>query len=211
RLERYPLPAHLGGPMEGFSTISAPTMPLAARAVFANLWLTRPLVVRQLEATAKTNALIRTTTAPTMLEASPKDNVLPTRARAVVNFRIHPQDSVAATLAKVREIIADPRVEVNVYGTPSEPSAVSPIGDRLFELLQTTLGQVFPEALVAPSLVIGATDSRHYAGLTERIYRFTPVRLGEGDFERFHGLDERLATSSYEECIRFYAQLLRNV
>lgn len=211
RLERYPLPAHLGGPMGGFLAYLGPEMPLLPRAVFANLWLTRPLVVRQLEASAKTNALIRTTTAPTMLEASPKDNVLPTRARAVVNFRIHPQDSVATTLAAVRAIIDDGRIEVSVHGTPNEPSAVSPLDDPAFARLQKTLGQIFPEALVAPSLVIGATDSRHYAALTERIYRFTPVRLGEGDFERFHGLDERLAITNYEECIRFYAQLLRNV
>lgn len=211
RLEHHPLPAHLGGPMGYFLDYLGPEMPLVPRAVFANLWLTRPLVVRELSAAAKTNALIRTTTAPTMLEASPKDNVLPTRARAVVNFRIHPQDNVASTLERVRKIVDDPHVEIALHGTPSEPSAVSPVDAEPFELLQRTLGQVFPEALVAPSLVIGATDARHYGALSEHVYRFTPVRLGEGDFERFHGLDERLALSNYEECIRFYAQLLRNL
>ena len=87
---------------------------------------------------------------------------------------------------------------------------MSDIAEPSFETLTTTIRQVFPETVVAPSLLIAATDSRHYAGLTESIYRFLPQRLGPGDLSRIHGIDERISIENYEEVIRFYAQLIRN-
>jgi len=37
-----------------------------------------------------------------------------------------------------------------------------------------------------------------------------PWRLGQGDFERVHGTDERLAVAAFADGIRFYARLIRN-
>jgi carboxypeptidase PM20D1 len=54
------------------------------------------------------------------------------------------------------------------------------------------------------------TDSRHYAALSDRIYRFLPMRLGPEDLERIHGTDERIAVDNYAECVRFYARLIQN-
>jgi carboxypeptidase PM20D1 len=67
-----------------------PALPTLQRAVFANLWLTRPVLIRRLQQTPATNAMIRTTTAPTIFQAGTKDNVLPAHARAVINVRILP-------------------------------------------------------------------------------------------------------------------------
>jgi carboxypeptidase PM20D1 len=79
------------------------------RLVLANLWLFEPLVVRDLSVQPGTDALMRTTVAPTMLSGSVKDNVLPSQARAVVNFRLHPRDDAEAVIEHVRRAIADPR------------------------------------------------------------------------------------------------------
>jgi carboxypeptidase PM20D1 len=58
--------------------------------------------------------------------------------------------------------------------------------------------------------VLGATDSRHYAGLTEGIYRFSAVRFGPEDTARLHGVDERIAVADLGHLVEFYWQLLRN-
>src|SRR2546426_12801884 len=91
------------------------------------------------------------TTAPTMLQAGVKDNVLPSSARGVVNFRILPGDTPELVLAHVRATIRDPRVDVRRYESfLSQPSPVSEVGSPNFRLLERTIRQVAPEAIVVP-------------------------------------------------------------
>jgi carboxypeptidase PM20D1 len=209
RLREAPLPAGVDGPVEELFTTLAPEMDFDKRLVLANLWLFEPLVVRDLSVQPGTDALMRTTIAPTMLSGSVKDNVLPSQARAVVNFRLHPRDDAEAVIEHVRRAIADPRVEVSTYGDfASEPSPVSPTDGPAFALIRDTLRRVAPGALVAPSLVLGGTDARHYTGLTPNVYRFVPFTVGPGDLERVHGTDERLAIEDYQRMVRFYRGLM---
>jgi carboxypeptidase PM20D1 len=70
-------------------------MPFLTRALFANQWLFGPVIDEQFSSSPTTNAMLRTTTAPTMLSGSVKTNILPIEAVATVNFRIHPRDSMA--------------------------------------------------------------------------------------------------------------------
>src|SRR5688500_10477512 len=94
--------------------------------MFANLWLTKPLIVGKLQENPTTNAMIRTTTAVTIFQAGTKENVLASKARAVVNFRILPGDSVADVVRHVRNAVDDPRVDVRLAdGFTAEPSALT--------------------------------------------------------------------------------------
>lgn len=212
RLAARPFAARVDGPARQLLEALAPRLGPARRLALRHLWLTEPLVRRRLERTPGTNALLRTTVAPTMLEGSGKDNVLPARARAVVNVRIHPRDSIERVLAHVRRAIADPRVEIRPYGGfESEPGPVSPASGPAWELLAATIGAEFPEAAIAPSLVVVATDSRHYSGLGGPVYRFAPFRLAPGDLERIHGTDERVAVDALARAIGFYRRLIRSL
>jgi len=56
----------------------------------------------------------------------------------------------------------------------------------------------------------GATDSRHFIGIADTIYRFSPVRAHPQDLARFHGTNERISIANYVELIQFYHQLLTN-
>ena len=212
RLEAHPMPARLEAPTRQLFTRIAPELPFAQRAVFANLWATRPLVLRTLERGGPTtNAMVRTTTAVTVFQAGSKDNVLPSQARAMVNFRILPGDSVAGVLAHVRRVVDDPRVAVKPAGRFSaEPSAVSGTASASFRTLERTIRSVTPEAVVTPYLVVVVTDARYYAALSESVYRFLPVPLTPRDLERMHGTDERISVRDYEGAIRFYRQLIVN-
>ena len=209
RLEATPMPARLEGPTRQLFDRIGPRFPLAQRAVFANLWATRPLVLRTLEDAPTTNAMVRTTTAVTIFQAGTKENVLPSHARAVVNFRILPGDSVGAVLAHVRRAVADRRVEVRRAATFSaEPSPVSSTESASFRTLERTIRSVAPDAVVAPYLVVVATDARHYGPLSRNVFRFLPLRLTSDDLERMHGRDERIAVRDYANAIRFYRQLV---
>ena len=52
--------------------------------------------------------------------------------------------------------------------------------------------ELFPGTLVAPALMIGATDSRHFDNVADRIYRFSPARARPEDLPRLHGTNERI-------------------
>ncbi len=209
-IEQNPMPGRLDGPAGELFAFLSPEMPFGLRVVFANPWLFGPVIRSQLSRAPSSNALLRTTTAPTMLEGSPKENVLPQRATAVVNFRILPGDTVAGVLERVRKVIDDPRVEVRALGNGVEPSPRSSSGARAFVLVARTVREIFPGAVVAPSLVLGSTDSRHYAPISDDVYRFLPVWLTPEDLGRIHGTNERVSVEALAQCVRFYRQLILN-
>lgn len=208
-LEQAPMPAALAGPARSLFRTLAPHMGFGTRLLFANTWLTEPLIARVLSNKPSTNALIRTTTAVTMATGSNKENVLPSRAQAAVNFRILPGDTIASVQDYVAAVVG-PNVRVERSGFDNaEPSPVSPAEGPVFQQLQRTIRGVFPEVLVAPSLVLGATDARHYVGLSPHIYRFSPMVIRPGDTERLHGINERQSVEEYVQGVKFYIALLQ--
>jgi carboxypeptidase PM20D1 len=209
RLEASAMPPRFDGATRQLFEQIGPLFPIPQRAMFANLWLTRPLVMRSLESSPATNAMVRTTAAPTIFQAGTKDNVLPTYARAVINFRILPGDSVAGLLEHVRQIVDDDRIDVKTGGRfSSEPSKVSGAESASFRTLERTIRKIAGEVVVAPYLVVVVTDARYYSDLTRNTFRFLPIRLTSEDLKRMHGIDERLAIPQYETAIRIYRQLI---
>jgi len=214
RLDARGMPAALQGiAREMFETL-APEMSGFSRVALSNLWLFGPLVQRQLEQGASTNAMLRTTTALTVMEAGNKDNVLPGHAKATVNFRLLPGDSRDEVMAHVKDTVPQPETgasspfRFDVLAGSSEASAVSPTSAPSYRLIERTVRELFPGTVVAPGLMIGATDSRHMAGISDHIYRFSPVRARPEDLPRFHGTNERIAVGNLGELIRFYHRLL---
>lgn len=209
RLETNPMPAAIKPPVSELFQSVAPEMPFVRRMVFANLWLFGPLVRRQLARSPATNAAIRTTSAVTIAKGGIRDNVLPKSASAVVNFRILPGESTASTIEYARRVIGDPRVDIKPLKR-EEPSPVSAKDSAGFRTIATTIRQIFPNAVVAPALVVARTDSAHFLAITDGAYRFRPLQLTAPDLNRIHGTNERLAIDSYGVLIKFYVQLLRN-
>jgi carboxypeptidase PM20D1 len=210
RLDAAPFPAKLRGPTRAMFEFLGAEMAWGKKLALANLWLFEPLVKRQLTAAPLTNAILRTTLAPTIFNAGVKENVLPAQASAVVNIRVMPGETTAGAMEHVRKVIDDPRIKLTPLPIRTEPSAVSDIASPSFKLLQRTIRETAPTAIAAPALLVGATDSRHYAALTRNIFRFLPITLKVEDTKRYHGIDERILIEDYERCVRFYAQLIRN-
>ena len=112
-------------------------------------------------------------------------------------------DAMAILLA-----VADPAVKVEALGMGAEASPVSASSSPSYRLIARTVRELFPGTLVAPGLMIGATDSRHMVEVAEQIYRFSPVRARAEDLPRFHGTNERIAIANHVELIAFYHRLL---
>ena len=76
-------------------------------------------------------------------------------------------------------------------------------------ILKHTIRKVFDGVAVAPYLVMGATDARYYAPISEAAYRFSPFKLTAEDLGRMHGIDERIAVESYGKMIVFFHELMQ--
>lgn len=77
-------------------------------------------------------------------------------------------------------------------------------------MLEKSIRDVAPNAAVSPFLLMGATDSRHYAAITPNVFRFSAMRVKAGDMERAHGTNERLEVASFVDAVRFYERLIQN-
>lgn len=210
KLEKNPMPTRMDGPGVKVVEALAPHMSFTMRMVFANQWLFGPVIEKQMAASPSTNASIRTTTAATMFEAGVKENVLPTRARAVVNFRLMPGDSVESVVEHVHKTVNDPRIVVEALpGFASEPSPISGVETFGYNAIEESIRTVFPEVLVAPGLVLGAVDLRHFVGLSDNLYRFSPIWLEPHDLDRLHGLNERISVDHYGRVVEFYYVLIK--
>jgi len=207
RLEAHPFPARIEGPVADMLQAVAPHASFPIGLVASHPRLFGPILRRQLAAEPPSNALIRTTTAVTMVAGGVKENILPPEASALVNFRLAPWDSSESVRRHVREVVDDPGIELEALET-TEPSPVAQTDSPSYRLIRDAIEEVMPDALVAPSLVLGGTDTKHYVDLAQNSYRFVPIRVAPADLERIHGVDERLSLASYAEIIDFYTQLI---
>ena len=209
RLESNQFPAAIAGvAREMFETV-APEMSGFNRVALSNLWLFGPIVKKQLEAGASTNAMLRTTTALTIVNAGNKENVLPGVADATVNFRLLPGDTLASVMAHVKQTVDNERFALSMLPGATEPSKVAPTDSASYRLIERTVRELFPGTIVAPGLMVGGTDSQHFANVSDHIYKFSPVRARPEDLPRFHGTNERISNANLAELIRFYHRLVQ--
>jgi carboxypeptidase PM20D1 len=208
RLEESPLPARTEGVVSDMLRAVAPHTGGVRGFVLAWPELFGPLIRRELEKLPSTNAMVRTTTAVTMIEGGVKANVLPREASARVNFRLLPGDESAEVIDYVRRVIDDPEIEI-VAETANEASPVSDVQSDAFALLSEVVREGAPDVVVAPALVLGGTDTLHYGKISDDGFRFLPVRFDQRDLERVHGRDERISVENVRAAVEFYARLVR--
>jgi carboxypeptidase PM20D1 len=202
--------ARISEPVNDFIRYIGPEMPFYAKAIFANKWLFNGIILNIYKGSRTSNALVRTTTAPTILNAGVKDNVIPAKAEAVINFRILPGETSADVMRHLKTVIADDRVNASMLKGINEPSPVSPVDVYGFKTILKTIRQVYPDALVAPTLMIAASDSRKYINVSKNIYNFAPIVINPEDLARSHGIDERNKIEDFTRGIGFYYLLIKN-
>ena len=212
KLQENPFPMKINGATKALFQHAGPEMNLPFKAIFANLNITGSLLKRMLRNDPAAAATMRTTMAPTIIKSGVKENVLPTEASAIINFRILPGETTASVQKHVQKTIHDSRIAISVYNLnfAKEPSPLSGTNSFGFQVLHKTIRQVIPEAVVAPGLVVGATDGYYYQEISDDVYRFLPITVSREDIKGFHGINERISVDNYKQLIRFYRQLLMN-
>lgn len=212
KLEDNPYPVDITGVTGQMFDYVGPEMDFTMKMAMANRWLFSGMIASKLAEGNSGRATLHTTTAPTIFHSGTKENVLPTTAKAIINHRILPGNTIEYLLNRNKEIINDDRVEIKPVNEfdGAEASPVSDVNSESFKIVQRTISEVFPEVVVAPYLVVGATDSKHYQKITEDIYRFQPMRMDSEALERIHGNNEKHSVDNYKESVNFFIRLIEN-
>lgn len=183
------------------------------KLIYANLWFFKPFMAHFFASRPFVAALVRTTTAVTVINGGVKENVLPSSAEALVNHRIHPMQTVADVIEYDRQLINDPNVELESKGAPQEAHPISPYDSTAFgfQSIRRSLSQVFTDTIAIPGILVATTDTRYYLKFTKAVYRFSPtVMVTEEDSKRFHGHNERISVDNYLQTVNFYHHIMLN-
>lgn len=212
RIERSPFPARLPAPTVELLRRLAPHAPRALGVVLAHADRLGPAVARALAAAGpEPAAMTRTTVAVTTLSGSPAANVIASTARAGLNIRVAVGDTVDGVVTHLRRAIRDKDIRIDVAHA-GEPSPVSPwAGEPAYELIETTIAAVFPDAVPAPYVMMVATDSRFFTAICERVYRFAPFRMSKEQRASIHSYDEHLRLADLHSGIDWYRRLLERI
>jgi len=210
RIERHLFPARATEVIIASIEKIAPELPLPLRAIFGNrriCVLFLKIVSRQLDLL---RPFLRNTAAVTMIKGGTKDNVLPQEAEAKVNIRLLPGETQETAITAIRKIIRDKRISIEIFGVAENPPPISDSKSKGFAILEQTIKELFPQAIVFPYLLVGMTDSRHYSRISDSVFRFWPIRGGMKLFKLAHGTNERISIENLGEMIIFYRRLIFN-
>jgi carboxypeptidase PM20D1 len=81
---------------------------------------------------------------------------------------------------------------------------------REYERLSAAIRDTFPNAVVAPGMIVADTDLRHYKEIASSSFHFGPPFIfSPADLVRIHGKNERVGLADYMRAIAFYERLIR--
>lgn len=180
------------------------------KLIFSNLWCFQPVLDLICKGSGgEMNALVRTTTAFTMMEGSNARNVIPTEASLVSNMRLNPSDSVAGAVAYLNKVVADESVEISVLES-FEPSRISTTECAGWEKVASAVASTWRGSIVTPYLMVQCSDSRHYGRISDKVYRFSAMDLTKEERGTIHGNNERIRIDCLKRASEFYIRLLKS-
>ena len=208
RLEKHPMKPRINRTVSETLRILGKNAIFPLKIVFANMWLFKPLVTKLLPILGSdTRALVSTTFAFTILNGGNQGNVIPNHVEANVNARIAPFDSIDEVEAHIRKVIKDDAIKIE-RGYQFQSKKECDYNHPGYDIIKETTIETYPDTLVAPFVMIGGTDAKHYSEISDCVVRFSPMKVSNEDRKGIHGLNEKIKVEALEKCLEFYQRLL---
>jgi acetylornithine deacetylase/succinyl-diaminopimelate desuccinylase-like protein len=167
-----------------------------------------PAALARLSADSVYNSTLRTTCVATRLEGGHATNALPQTARATVNCRVLPGEKPEDVQATLVRVLASDKITVTATGE-FIASPPSPLNPDLMSRVERITTEMWPGALVIPSMSTGATDSRWLRNAGIQSYGVSGLFYARDS--RAHGMDEHVSVSSFYEGQTFLYRLVKDL
>ncbi len=208
KIEGKPFKMHVTTPVaKMFDTLGRHSS-FAFRMIFANLWCfgwVLNLIAKK--SGGEMNALLRTTVAFTKAQGSNARNVIPPKAEFISNIRLNPNDTIDSAINRLNKTVGDEKVKITMLeGT--NPSSISVTDCKEWEKLSRAVADTWQGSIVSPYLMVQCSDSRHYNGFCDKVYRFSCMDLTSEERATIHGHNERIRLDCLYRSVEFYIRLI---
>ena len=158
-------------------------------------------------------AMVRPTLTPTIVDAGYRINVIPSEAAATIDVRLHADEDPERFLEMVREVVADPSVEVRYAARDVRPGASNgAVGSEAFQAIERGVRSHYG-VIALPTMSTGATDMAYLRARGIECYGIGPATDTEDGPLGFgaHSDQERILESELHRFVRFHWDVVRDL